>query len=263
MEGSKVVGYLSLRKKPSREEGAQAEAIYRSETPPSTSSLLHKFNNLSLQTKIQLLIQPILLVLIGIATFFIYQEIKATMMDSAKNRAESAAMQVIDSANMLMVTGGISDPNNRKLLIEKIVDGQKLRGLRLIRTEQVVKQFGPGLPEERLDDPLVKATIEKSEQAGKSIPYFAHEKKGGIPVFRAITPYIESREFHGTNCLMCHQVKIGSSNGASDLEIDMSGDFSRLSRIITGLIIGQVMLQILLFFFIGFIVRKFMCRPVD
>ncbi len=263
MEGSKVVGYLSLRKKPSREEVAQAEALYRSENPPSTKSILHKFKNLSLQTKIQLLIQPILLLLIGIATFFIYEEIKATMMDSAKNRAESAAMQVIDSANMLMITGTISNADDRKLLIEKIIGGQKLKSLKLLRTEAVVKQFGPGLPEERLDDPVVKATVAESEKAGRSIPYFDLEKKNGIPVFRVITPYLQSNNFHGTNCQICHQGAVGKANGASDIEIDMSSDFSRLNGFMIGLIVGQVMLQVLLFFFIGFIVRKFIGKPVE
>jgi PAS domain S-box-containing protein len=263
MEGSRIIGYLSLRKKPSREEIAQAEALYRSETPPSTRSSFHKFKNLSLQTKIQLLIQPILLVLLGIATVFIYQEIKATMMESAKNRAESAAMQVIDSANMLMVTGAISNPDDRKLLIEKIMDGQKLKGLRLLRTDAVAKQFGPGLPEERIDDSVVKATIAASEKAGRSIPYFDLEKRNGIPVFRVITPYLQSKNFHGTDCQTCHQVEVGKVNGASDIEIDMSRDFSKLNRFMIGLIIGQLLLQVLLFFFIGFIVRKFIGKPVE
>lgn len=263
MEGSHVIGYLSLRKKPSREEIARAESLYRSENPPSAGSPWLRFRNISLQAKIQLLIQPIILLLLGVATAFIYQEIKSTMMDAARKRAESAAMQVIDSANMLMVTGAISNPEDRKLLIEKIIDGQKLKSLRLIRTEQVVKQFGPGLPEERLDDPLVKRTIEESEKAGKPIPYFALEKKDGKPVFRLITPYIESKDFHGTDCTTCHQVKVGSSNGASDLAIDMSGDFSRLDRIMTGLLVGQILLQVLIYFFIGSIVRKFIGKPVD
>ena len=60
-------------------------------------------------------------------------------------------MQVIDSANMLMVTGAISNASDRQLMIKKILAGQRLASLRLVRTDQVVRQFGPGLPEEHLD----------------------------------------------------------------------------------------------------------------
>ncbi len=264
IEGSHVVGYISLRKKPSHGEIAEAEALYRSDKAPGAGlSLLIRFRNLSLQAKLQILIQPMLLVLLGIGNIVIYHQIKTTMMQSAQRRAEATAMQVIDSANMLMITGTISDPENRKLLIKKVIEGQQLKSLRLVRTEQVVRQFGPGLPEEHLDDPLVAQTIANSEKEGRAVPYFALENRDGIPVFRAITPYIESHDFHGTDCMTCHQVQVGSANGASDIEIDMSRDFSRLRNVMIGLILGQAVLQIMLCCFMWFIIRKFVGKPVD
>jgi hypothetical protein len=129
------------------------------------------FDKLLLQYKIQLQIQPVLAILLSAATFFIYQQMKSNIISGQSQRAEGVAMQVIDSANMLMVTGAISNASDRQLMIKKIVEGQRLASLRLVRTDQVVRQYGPGLPEEHLDDPVVKQAIEKSVRAGKSIPY--------------------------------------------------------------------------------------------
>lgn len=264
MRSGQIAGYLAFLKQPSGQEISQAEALYRMGVAPRQMfSIRRWFGGQSLQAKLQIMIQPILLIGGMLATLGVYSQMKASMMDSAQHRAEATAMQVIDSANMLMITGEVSKPDNRKLMIKKIMEGQRLQSLKLLRTEQVVRQFGAGLPEEHLDDPLVMQTIENSVAHGESIPYFALESVGRKPVFRAITPYIESHNFHGTDCLTCHQVKVGSSNGASDLEIDLSEDFARLNTAILSLIAGQVMLQAFLFFFIGWVDRKFVSLPIE
>ncbi|WP_297478242.1 ATP-binding protein [Ferrovum sp.] len=209
------------------------------------------FDNRSLQNKIQLQIQPLLFLLLSAATFFIYQQMKLNIISSGTQRAEGVAMQVIDSANMMMVDGAIRNSGDRQLMIKKIAEGQRLDSLRLLRTDQVVRQFGPGLPEEHLDDPLVKQTIEDSVRAGKSIPYVSIEQVNGKPMLRVITPYLASHDFHGTDCLSCHHVRAGSANGASDLRIDLSANFEILHTVLKELVCGQIILQILLFFIIG------------
>lgn len=71
-----VVGYLSLRKKPSRAEVAEAEALYKSSVEPSTRiSMVRRLQNLSLQIKLQLLIQPVLLVMLSIGRELTVQEV--------------------------------------------------------------------------------------------------------------------------------------------------------------------------------------------
>lgn len=261
-----VTGYLSLRKKPSRQEIAQAEALYRANpkaAPKTGFSVKTWFGRLSLQLKMSLLIQPLLLVLLSLGTYAIYLQIKTSILDDAIEKGDAVAMQVIDGANMLMVTGAISDTANRQLLIRKIIEGESLASLRLMRTEEVVKQYGPGLPEERLDDPLVKSVIGASVKAGKTIPYTQVQVVNGKPMLRIITPYISSHDFHGTDCMGCHQTEVGRSNGASDMTIDLSAEFDRLNRMIGQVVAGQVVLQIMLFFIIGWALRRYIIKPVN
>jgi aerotaxis receptor len=262
----RVIGYLSVRRAPSREEISEAEALYKNlnETGAAIGSKFDKFRfrNLSLNLKLQLLIQPVLFFVLASATYLLYAEMKTSMLEHARQRSEATAMQVIDSANMLMVTGQISEPENRKLMIRKIAEGQRLASLRLVRTEQVVRQFGPGLPEEHLDDPLVKETIEASVKAGKSQPYFSHEKVGDKIIFRAITPYIESHAFHGTDCLSCHTVEVGSSNGASDITLDLTGEYAHLHNLLLSLIGSQIGIQLFIFLVMRFGFKRFVERPL-
>jgi methyl-accepting chemotaxis protein len=215
------------------------------------------FHNFKLQTKIQIAVHSVTLVLFSIATVILYSSIKTVILDSVQQRAGGIANEVIDGANMLMVTGEISKPENRKLLLKKISSTGNIVGLRLVRTEQVIKQFGPGLPEEQIKDEAERNAIASKEAS------YTLEQRNGMPVFRAVTPYLVSRDFHGTDCLTCHQVEVGSVNGASDIEIDLSADFERLNGIILWLVIGQIVVQILLFYIIRWVVRRFVVRPLN
>lgn len=258
IENGNIVGYLSLRKKPSRAEVAQAEALYKSGKPPSAGfSIPDWFRNLTLQKKLQILIQPVLLLLLSIATVVLSDSIKDIMVSSVQTRAQGIASEVIDSANMLMVTGQISDVNNRELLLKKISDSGNIVGLHLVRTEQVIKQFGAGLPDEQ-----VKDEVERNAIANKQA-YYALEDHDGTPIFRAVTPYLATHDFHGTDCLSCHTVEDGSVNGASDIEIDMTGNFKKLHDVVFWLVFGQVLLQIMLYFLIGWVVKRFIVKPVS
>ncbi len=215
------------------------------------------FGNLGLQAKIQVVVHSFILVLFTFATIVLSQSIKTIILDSVKQRAEGIGNEVIDSANMLMETGEISVPENRKLLIKKISSSGNIIGLRLVRAEQVIRQFGAGLPEEQIKDEVERAAIES-----KTPSYFL-EDRNGVQVFRAVTPYLVSHDFHGTDCLNCHQVEVGSVNGASDIDIDLTSDFDRLHKIILWLVIGQMVVQVILFFLIRWVVRRIVIRPLD
>lgn len=215
------------------------------------------FQNLPLQKKLQILIQPALLLLLSLATVMLSNSVKDIMIDSVQQRAQGIANAVIDGANMLMVTGNFGEVDDRKLLLKKIASSGNIVGLRLTRTEQVIRQFGPGLPEEQVKDEMERQAIASKQ------PSYRLEARNGTTIFRAVTPYLAIRNFHGTDCTSCHTVEAGSVNGTSDIEIDMTVDFKKFHAIILALIIGQVFLQILLYFLIGWVVKRFVVKPVS
>lgn len=86
LRNEQVVGYLSLRKKPTKQEISDAEALYRANpgksAPKSGFSIGKWFDNVKLQYKIMMLIQPLLLVLLSSGTYAIYQQIKIDLSEN-------------------------------------------------------------------------------------------------------------------------------------------------------------------------------------
>ncbi len=260
--GNKTVEFMSVRREPTRQQIAEAEALYKqlNETKAQIESKLErfKFRNFSLQTKLQVLIQTTLLIVISLGNYWIAESFRDQALDAAKLGAMGIANATIDGANMLMETGAISDVDNRKLLIKKISSSGHVKSLRLIRAKQVADQFGPGLPEEQIKDNVEQTAIDTKA------PFFSLiSDDDGSPVFRAVVPYIVSHDFHGTDCLKCHQVTEGSVNGASDIRIDLRSDFAMLQSIQFKLIAGQIVLQIFLFVFIGRCIKFYVKRPLQ
>lgn len=257
LNGGNVVGYLSLRKKPSRAEVAAAEALYQAGKPPvARFSLASWFGKLTLQKKLQILLQPVLLIAVGAATLYISDYVKTRLIDTAQTRAAALADEVIDSANMLMVTGQISQTETRQLLVKKLSSSGNVTSLQLARNDVVVNQFGAGLPEEKVRDDVQRRVIASKQ------PYYEIVHRGEQTLYRAVTPYMFSHSYHGTDCLGCHVAEEGAVAGVSDIEIDLTKEFKEHQQFVTIINVGQVLLQVVLFFFIGWVVRHFVTRRV-
>ena len=117
--------------------------------------------------------------------------------------------------------------------------------------------LGPGLPEEKIKDDAQRQVVESKKQ---SITFM--NDGSGAPVVRVITPYLASKNFHGTDCTACHAAAEGTVLGASDVVIGMESDSARVFRMEMMMLGGQIALQVFLFFFIGYCVDKYVRRPV-
>ena len=210
------------------------------------------WNSLGIVVKLNIPIQVMLVVLLSFAHFWVMEHITGELLDGAKRRATVSADGIINGMNMLMVTGRISDPDNRRLLIKKMGASEDIKELRIIRAKQVQDQFGPGLPEEQAKDDMDRRAI-----TSKQVQFHLVENRYA-PTLRTVVPFIVSTNFRGTNCLMCHHVEAGSVNGAASITIDMTADFNAIRRTRIMLWTGQIGLQILLFFSIGWLIHRFM-----
>ena len=213
------------------------------------------WKSLNIGTKLNIPIQVMLVVVLSFAHFWVMDHIKGEIMEGAERRATVSADGIINGMNMLMVTGMISDPDNRRLFIRKMGASKDVKEVRIIRARQVQDQFGIGLPEEQVTDALDSRAI-KSKQM-----QFLLTEDRDAPTLRTVVPFIVSTNFRGTNCLNCHNVKAGSVNGAASITIDMTEDFNAISRTQNKLWLGQLVLQFLLFFATRSLIHRFM-RPI-
>jgi diguanylate cyclase (GGDEF)-like protein/PAS domain S-box-containing protein len=214
------------------------------------------WHSLSITTKLHIPIQAVLIVVLLFDNSWIINGIEADSINAAKRRIAVAADGVINGMNILMLTGMISNPDNRLLYIKKMGASENLKEVRIIRAKQVQDQFGIGLPEEQAIDDMDRLAI-----ASKQTQYLL-DKNQLTPTLRAVIPFIASTNFRGTNCLSCHNVAAGSVNGATSIVLDMSGDFKEIEHWKNLFLFGYIVLQILLSISIQWLLRKYLAPLV-
>ena len=260
IEDGRITGYVSVRRAPTREQVTAAEALYRnlnqSGAQVAPRHERYRFKNWSLIAKLQFLIQMSLVIVLSGAQVFVSANLREESKALAEDKGAQLANEIIDSANMLMVTGQISQPSNRALLVHKVSSGNNVKSVQIVRAKPVIDLYGAGMPEEQIKDDAQRRAIE----TGQATLTFATDEHGA-QFLRVLTPYKASKDFHGTDCTGCHVTQEGTVLGASDVVIDMKPDYDRIHKMEMQTILGQVALHVFLFFFIGFCVKRYVRAP--
>lgn len=214
------------------------------------------WSSLSIKNKLQIPIQLILLVVMVAAQRWAFDHYEMRVLEDAKNRAVIPADGVFNGLNMMMLNGTISDVEQRKLFVKKMTASSNVEDLRVLRGKPVQAQFGPGLAEEQPADDLDRAALDRGEQQNEL------SEKNGKRILRVVQPIAASKNFRGTgtNCLQCHVVDDGAVIGAVTVSLDMTGEYAAMNRASTALWIGQIVVQMLLFFVIGWLINQ-VTRP--
>ncbi|MBI1175072.1 MAG: HAMP domain-containing protein [Sideroxydans sp.] len=207
------------------------------------------WNGLSLKNKLQIPIQAILLVILIVAQRWALDQFESRVLGEAEQKAVVSADGVINGLNIMMESGIIGDKEMRKLFISKMGKSDKVEELRVIRNKQVSDQFGPGMPQEDAQDALDHAALDTAKTQFKLMA--EGEKKS----MRVVVPFIVSTNFRGTNCLMCHNVKVGSVNGAASVTLNLDDEFAIMKKAGILLWAAQILMQVVLFFVIGWIIN--------
>jgi aerotaxis receptor len=261
IENSLIIGYVSVRRLPTREQVAEAEAFYR-ELDRTGAQVVSKYENLrfknwTLRTKLQAVILIPLVIFFIVAQLVVWDELQRDMIKSASEKGALVANQIIDSANMLMTTGQIGDVENRKLLLKKAMSSGGVIDAQIVRAQRVVDLYGIGRPEEVVRDDVQRKALESRKQSVTLI----HDKDGA-PSLRVVTPYFASKDFHGTDCTVCHQTEEGTVLGASDVLFDLKPDLSKTRQRAWLMLWAETGLLVILYFLIGFCSDRYIRRPV-
>ena len=205
----------------------------------------------SIAVKVQLSVQLLLLLVSIMAAVSFYNIERNANERGEENKIKALADGVINGANMLMLNGIISDVDQRKLFITKMGSSEDIKSLRIIRNKLVQKQFGMGLPEEQ---PVGEDELRALDD-GKMF----FQQRGDV--LHGIVPYTESKDFRGTNCLMCHEVPVGYHNGASVIDLDISANNADLRMLVWWSVVVIIAVQVVLWLLFRFILHKLVSRP--
>jgi methyl-accepting chemotaxis protein len=220
------------------------------------NTLTSWWDGLSLQRKLQLLIQALMIVILLAVQQWLSHRLEDRALQAAQQRTAAIADGVNNGLNTFMdiqLDGKdvISDAKSRELFIRRLGVSDKLLELRVVRAKGTNDEYGPGLPIEQPVDELDRRVLASGKPEFKMIT-----GANGQAAVRAVLPSIGLKEYRASKCLRCHGVDEGTVLGLVSVTVDIQDDLAGIRALNTLLWIGQGALQVLLFFTIGAIVRR-------
>ena len=150
----------------------------------------------------------LLAVLIAISLYAFRSFSIASATEHIRTAGEIVRVHLTES-----IINGVID--KRESFLKRMLEVQGLKSARVVRSPEVIKQFGQGLSVESAADDVERRVLTEGK------PYFGIQTSDGETVFRATIPYIATA--NGTpNCLQCHQVSEGAVLGAVTMTMSIA-----------------------------------------
>ena len=167
-----------------------------------------------MRTKQKLLI-VVTLMLLGLTTATIINislNFRDYSIKSAIDKSKLTANIVKDGLTAHMVNGTM---DQRQYFLDQISQNDDVKSLWLIRSPNVIQQYGKGFNHETVRDAIDQKVLDRGEMVQTIV-----EKTDEI-VLRVTIPYKATTT--GTpNCISCHNVERGDTLGAISMEFDIS-----------------------------------------
>ena len=203
-----------------------------------------------MQTKLRLLVLvAAVLLALGIATTI---NVSLNLRDlSIKSSIEKAKMtaEIVEDGLTAHMVNGIMD--KREYFLNKISANPEIRSLWIVRSQKVIKQYGPARHNETIRDDI-DAEVLKSGELVQKITESANNINLRITIpYKAISQ-------GNPDCLSCHEVNRNDTLGAISMEFDISD--MRNSGILTiAKILGiNLLFIIIVLFLLNYFVSPYM-----
>ncbi len=159
---------------------------------------------MSVQAKINLtLVAVFALVMVSLISYSAWSE-RELVTHVVERQTQDAADAYFDSINTMMLTGTMGQ---REILRQKILERPGVIEARIIRAKGIIDVFGAGNPEQAPVDELDHRAL-----ADEPVMQVTEGEEGRV--LTVINPIHASKDYRGTNCLLCHQVPENSVVGA-------------------------------------------------
>lgn len=159
---------------------------------------------LSVQTKINLALLAVFFVIMTVSLVFSVMSERKLVQSVVEQQTIDAADSYFDSINTMMLTGTMAQ---RDVLREKVLERPGVVDARIIRNEAITSVFGPGYDHQAPADELDRRALRDERVMDIS-------DNNGARVLTVINPIHATRNYRGTDCLMCHMVPEDSVVGA-------------------------------------------------
>ncbi|MBU0632194.1 methyl-accepting chemotaxis protein [bacterium] len=218
--------------------------------------MLNYFQNLNITAKLQISIFVLLFLMLSGSILWLQSYNKENAIMMIENKGITIAKGTIDSLNMMMLTSTISDVENRKLYYKKTSSQSDIKEFYAFRTKDLIKDYGEGLPSERIRDTLDQKSIDTKTVV---MDMDETDKKS----LRVTVPFIAQKDYKGTNCLMCHNVEEGTVLGGATIDLDISQELENIKAQTQIMWVGMIILQIIIQIVIYIIMKLLVGNQVE
>lgn len=181
---------------------------------------------------------------------------RATAIEEAKSFSLAIHQMTMSSLTGMMITGTIAQ---RAVFLDQIKQADNITSLKVLRSEGVSKQFGPGNAEEGGMDALEKQVMQSAK------PYFQvlAANRQDEEILRAVIPVTAEKNYLGKDCLLCHTVPEGTVLGAVSMKISLDKVNKSVADFRAKIFLAAVLISIPLLAFIYLFIRRFVTKPLE
>jgi len=211
-----------------------------------------KVKNLSIQNKVYLALGSIfMLVLVVVISVAVSSE-RQMSAEMAHNQLKDKASGYLDTMNMLMISGAIS---NREMVRTKLLSDDVIVEARMIRSPKIDQYYGKGYDHEYPQDDLERRALQ-----GEEILVTTNDKNGHIMTY--LTPVYAAENYRGTNCLGCHQAEDGEVLGAIRMSYSLHDLDAHIFKNMLRMGIIQASMFVVALIVLSLLLRKVVITPV-
>lgn len=178
----------------------------------------------------------VLAVLLTLSALSAYHAFSSSSV-SAQSRMAAEIVRI--SLTEEMVQGVIA---HRASLLTRLKHVPGIEGVRVVRSQLVVNQFGPGLESESSYNDIEQQVM----QTGEVVEQL---NEGDRIIYQTTIPYIASKA-GAVNCLQCHEANEGDVLGAVSMNIDLTEQRAEAIGSIVAVIIPLLLFCIAFFMFL-------------
>ncbi len=178
-----------------------------------------------------------------------------TAIEQAREFSLSMHEATMAGLTGMMITGTVGQ---REVFLDQIKQLSIIRDLKVIRGENVSKQFGPG----NAKDAGASDAVEKQVLAsGQEFSAIQSDDKGEF--LRVVRPALAQKNYLGKDCLMCHQVPEKTVLGVVSMKITLDQVNKAVSSQRIKSLLAAIVVSIPLLAFIYLFIRNFVTAPLD
>ena len=203
--------------------------------------------HLSINAKINIAVIGVFVVVLLMALYHTAKNERELILTVVEQQTKDAADSYFDSINTMMLTGTM---DQRHIIRDKVLSRPNVVEARIIRGKQVSDIYGPGKKHEEIADGL-----DRQAMAGEPVLQISESDNGRV--LTVVNPIRASKDYRGTNCLMCHQVPENTVIGA----VRIAYSLDELDAKVNSNLLESAIMHVILFA-IGLALIVYMLRRV-